>query len=230
MATQFTPSQIKAISYTGSDILISAGAGSGKTATLTERIIRKILGGADITKMLVVTFTKEAANELKSRITAKLAAELKNAPSNAHLRSQIVKMSSANISTIHSFCLSIIKPNFDKLSIDSDFRIGEENEIQTVMKETMSEVIDSFYEDGTPSEDFLTVYDCYSQLSSEDVLSERLLSLYEKLSSTSLFLDSLLINDKFEGDFLESTFGQVLVNDLCDFCNHFKNHLSEGFL
>ena len=227
MATQFTPSQIKAISYTGSDILISAGAGSGKTATLTERIIRKILGGADITKMLVVTFTKEAANELKSRITAKLAAELKNDPSNAHLRSQIVKMSSANISTIHSFCLSIIKPNFDKLSIDSDFRIGEENEIQTVMKETMSEVIDSFYEDGTPSEDFLTVYDCYSQLSSEDVLSERLLSLYEKLSSTSLFLDSLLINDKFEGDFLESTFGQVLVNDLCDFCNHFKKPYSD---
>ena len=222
MATKFTPSQIKAISYTGSDILISAGAGSGKTATLTERIIRKILGGSDITKMLVVTFTKEAANELKSRITAKLASELKNDPSNAHLRSQIVKMSSANISTIHSFCLSIIRPNFDKLSIDSDFRIGEENEIQTIMKETMSEVIDSFYESGTPSEDFLIVYDCYSQLSSEEALSEKLLSLYEKLSSTSLFLDSLLINDKFDGDFFESTFGQVLLNDLKDFCNHFK--------
>lgn len=210
----FTPSQSKAISHTGSDILISAGAGSGKTATLTQRIIEKILNGADITKMLVVTFTKEAANELKSRITLAIANELKNDPQNEHLRAQIVKMSSADVSTIHSFCLKVIRPNFDKLSIDSDFRIGEENEIATIKSEAMSEVVDSFYEAEAPDSDFLIVSDCYSQLSREDALDEKLLNLYNQLSSTALFLDTLLLSQKTEGDFMSCPFGKVLFGEI----------------
>lgn len=217
----FTPSQTKAINHSGSDLLISAGAGSGKTATLTERIIRKIIGGADISRMLVVTFTKEAANELKSRITARLVDALKENPESKHLQAQIVKMSSARISTIHSFCLSVIRPNFDKLGIDNDFRVGEENEISTLMKETMSEVIDFFYENEPENSDFLTVCDCYSQLSSEDKLIDELLSLYNKLSSTSLFLDSLLSNDGFEGDFMLTPYGEVLVRELLEFISHY---------
>jgi ATP-dependent exoDNAse (exonuclease V) beta subunit len=210
----FTPSQSKAISHTGSDILISAGAGSGKTATLTQRIIEKILSGADITKMLVVTFTKEAANELKSRITLAIANELKNDPQNEHLRAKIVKMSSADVSTIHSFCLKVIRPNFDKLSIDSDFRIGEENEIATIKNEAMSEVVDSFYEAEAPDSDFLIVSDCYSQLSREDALDEKLLNLYNQLSSTALFLDTLLLSQKTEGDFMSCPFGKVLFGEI----------------
>ena len=219
---EFTPSQKKAILHTGSDILISAGAGSGKTATLTERIIKKLLCGADITRMLVVTFTKEAANELKSRITSRIAKELKSDPDNLHLRAQIVKISSADISTIHSFCLKVIRPNFDKLSIDSDIRVGEENEIEALKRETMSEVIDFFYEDDTPSEDFLLVCDAYSQLSREDALDEKLLTLYNQLSSTSLFLDTLLISKKLESDFMQSPFGKVLLDEISLFVKHFK--------
>ncbi len=217
----FTPSQSKAISHTGSDLLISAGAGSGKTATLTERIIRKLLSGADISKMLVVTFTKEAANELKSRITSAIASELKKDPSNEHLRRQIVKMSSADVSTIHSFCLKVIRPNFDKLDIDSDFRIGEENEIETIKKEAMSEVVDSFYEAGEPDTDFLIVSDCYSQLSREDALDEKLLTLYNQLCSTSLFLDTLLVSSELSGDFMESAFGKVLLDEIKRFVCHY---------
>ena len=217
----FTPSQTKAINHRGSDLLISAGAGSGKTATLTERIIRKIIDGADISRMLVVTFTKEAANELKSRITARLVSALKENPDNKHLQAQIVKMSSARVSTIHSFCLSIIRPNFDKLGIDSDFRVGEENEIDTLMKETMHEVIDFFYENEPQNSDFLTVCDCYSQLSSEDKLIDELLSLYKKLSSTSLFLDSLISNEGFEGDFMLTPYGKVLCCELSQFVSHY---------
>lgn len=217
----FTPSQQKAIDHRGSDLLISAGAGSGKTATLTERIIRKIIDGADISRMLVVTFTKEAANELKSRITARLVAALKENPDNKHLQSQIVKMPSASISTIHSFCLSIIRPNFDKLGIDSDFRVGEENEIDTLMKETMAEVIDFFYENEPENSDFLTVCDCYSQLSSEDTLPNELLSLYIKLSSTSLFLDTLTKNEGAQGDFMTTPYGEVLARELSEFVCHY---------
>ena len=171
--------------------------------------------------MLVVTFTKEAANELKSRITARLVLALKENPENKHLQAQIVKMSSANVSTIHSFCLSIIRPNFDKLGIDSDFRVGEENEIDTLMKETMHEVVDFFYENEPENSDFLTVCDCYSQLSSEDKLIDELLSLYKKLSSTSLFLDSLITNDGFEGDFMETPYGEVLCKELSEFFTHY---------
>ncbi len=217
----FTSSQLKAITHKGSDLLISAGAGSGKTATLTERIIRKIIDGADISRMLVVTFTKEAANELKSRITARLVSALKENPENKHLQAQIVKMSSASVSTIHSFCLSIIRPNFDKIGIDSDFRVGEENEIDTLMKDTMTEVIDFFYENEPENSDFLTVCDCYAQLSSEDKLTDELLSLYKKLSSTSLFLDSLIANDGFEGDFMLTPYGDVLTAELSQFVSHY---------
>ena len=217
----FTPSQSKAISHTGSDLLISAGAGSGKTATLTQRIIEKILNGSDITKMLVVTFTKEAANELKSRITLAIANELKGDPQNEHLRTQIVKMSSADVSTIHSFCLKVIRPNFDKLSIDSDFRIGEENEIDTIKNEAMSEVIDSFYEAEIPDSDFLIVSDCYSQLSREDALDEKLLTLYNQLASTSLFLDTLLLSQGSAGEFMESPFGKVLLGEIERFVKHY---------
>lgn len=217
----FTPSQTKAIEHFGSDLLISAGAGSGKTATLTERIIRKIISGADISRMLVVTFTKEAANELKSRITARLVSALKENPESKHLQSQIVKMASANVSTIHSFCLSIIRPNFDKLGIDGDFRVGEENEVETLMKDTMTEVIDYFYENEPENSDFLTVCDCYSQLSSEDKLTDELLSLYKKLSSTSLFLESLIQNDGFEGDFMLTPYGKVLLGELSEFVSHY---------
>ncbi|MBO5378865.1 MAG: UvrD-helicase domain-containing protein [Clostridia bacterium] len=218
----FTSSQSKAIAHSGSDLLISAGAGSGKTATLTERIIRKIIDGADISRMLVVTFTKEAANELKSRITARLVSALKDAPDNKHLQAQIVKMSSANISTIHSFCLSVIRPNFDKIGIDNDFRVGEENEIETLMKESMNEVIDFFYENEPENSDFLTVCDCYSQLSSEDKLADELLSLYNKLSSTSLFLDSLIKDTDFDGDFMLTPYGKVLTTELSQFVSHYS--------
>ena len=164
----FTPSQELAIKHSGSDLLVSAGAGSGKTATLTERIITNILSGADISRMLVVTFTKEAANELKSRITSKLGKAIKDAineknpivkarvgnmviekPLTEHLSEQIVKIGSADISTIHSFCLKIIKQNIDHLSLEGNFRIGEENEIKIIKGEVMSEVVDYFYDSAT---------------------------------------------------------------------------------
>ena len=135
----FNPSQIKAIDHKNSDILISAGAGSGKTATLTERIIRKILAGSDIDKMLVVTFTKESANDLKNKIQKSIVERMKtaNESEKEHLYSQIVKIGGADISTIHSFCLKVIRPNFVSLPIDNNFRIGEENEID--FKEEHSE-------------------------------------------------------------------------------------------
>ena len=219
----FNPSQTKAILHKDSDILISAGAGSGKTATLTERIIRKILSGANIDKMLVVTFTKESANDLKNKIQKSIVERMKNATDSEkeHLYSQIVKIGSADISTIHSFCLKVIRPNFVNLPIDSNFRIGEENEIEYIKSEVMKDVIEDFYESATPSEEFLIVSDCFSTISSADSLSKKLLTLYNNLSSTQLFLDTLLVSKSLDGDFMESCFGQVLKDDIGKFVEHY---------
>ena len=222
--SKFTPSQEKAILNNGSDLLISAGAGSGKTTTLTERIVGKILEGDDISKKLVVTFTKEAANSLKSKLTEKLAKKLKDATvdKREHLRSQIVKTSSADISTIHSFCLKIIRPNFDKLPIDSDFKIGEENEIEYIKNEVMKEVVSELYESDTPSDDFLIVCDFYSQIARADSLEKNLLSLYDSLSSTSLFLDTLLISQNNSDEFMQTVYGEFLIDKILLFVHHYK--------
>ncbi len=237
----FTPSQRLAIEHNGSDLLVSAGAGSGKTATLTERIITKILSGADISRMLVVTFTKEAANELKSRITAKLGKAMQDAingqnptvnvrvgnmviqkPLTEHLSEQIVKTGGADISTIHSFCLKIIKQNFDRLSLEGNFRIGEENEIKIIKSEVMSEVVDYFYDLEKSNEEFLLVSDCYSLFSKEDALEEKLIELYDKLSSTKDFLNTLLLPCAYNGDFIDTPYGKILLDLIWRNVNHFE--------
>ena len=103
-----------------------------------------------------------------------------------HLYSQIVKIGSADISTIHSFCLKIIRPNFVSLPIDSGFRIGEENEIDFIKNEVMKDVIEEFYESETPSEEFLIVSDCFSTISNADSLAKKLLTLYDNLMSFAI--------------------------------------------
>ena len=130
----FTPEQLKAINFSGDDLIVSAAAGSGKTTTLIKRITEKIEKGADISRMLIVTFTKAAANELRTRLSIALSKKLKEDKGNKHLISQIVKVGSADICTIDSFCIKIVRPNFDKVGIDSAFRIGEESEIALLCK------------------------------------------------------------------------------------------------
>ena len=228
MSKKFNASQQKAIDHENGDLLISAGAGAGKTATLTARIIEKILAGSNIDKMLVVTFTKESANDLKNKIQEGIVEKMKeeSGKNREKLHSQIVKIGSADISTIHSFCLKIIRPNFASLPIDSNFRIGDENEIDYIKNEVMKDVIEDFYESQTPSEEFLIVSDCFSSISDSTALSKKLLTLYDKLSSTKLFLDTLLISKSLDGDFMDSGFGKMLIYDIDLFVKHYKNAFS----
>ena len=104
----YTPEQKEAIYHTGHDILVSASAGSGKTMVLVERILNLVKQGADITDLLVVTFTKAAAQEMKERIQAKIQDQINQAPSGSNLKNHLIKqlplINQANISTIHSFC------------------------------------------------------------------------------------------------------------------------------
>ena len=126
MEPNWTDKQKQAIKERNKTILVSAAAGSGKTAVLTRRIIERVCAeDGDISRVLVVTFTKAAAAELVSRIADALSAKLAENPENAHIRKQGLLVSSAHISTIHSFCLDLIRTNFQKLNIPPDFSAGD---------------------------------------------------------------------------------------------------------
>ena len=219
---ELTLSQRKVVSHKGKDLLISAGAGSGKTSTLITGIVEKIKNGADISRILLVTFTKAAANELKGKVVKALSEILEQEPENTHISDQIVKVAGADISTIDSFCIKIVRPNFDKLGIDSDFRIGDSGEVEILRKEAMDEVIDSFYEDKDDDTDFLTVCECFSDIGNESVLVDELLNLHKSLISTPDSIKTLLKNTSFEGDFIDTEYGKVLREHLFDMLSHYQ--------
>ncbi|MBQ4584730.1 MAG: UvrD-helicase domain-containing protein [Clostridia bacterium] len=226
-----TKAQELALSHKGSDLLISAGAGSGKTMILTKKIAQDIANGADIANMLIVTFTKEAANKLKGDIREKLAKELEENPENTKLKDQMLKISTADISTIDSFCYKLVKSNFDKIKLesgaqlDSNFRIGEAGELKVIEYEALDEVLDEFYEAEETDKDFLLVSDCYSSLSNENVLKDNLLELYNSLINTKNSLETIKATVEFEGDFMDSPYGAPLKRVLQDAVDYFKHAL-----
>jgi len=115
-----TPDQALAINTRDRSVLLSAAAGSGKTATLTQRIIESLIAKEDplsLDEMLIVTFTRAAAAELRERISSALASALAEDPTDAHLTRQTVILGSADISTIDSFCLNVVKTNFERLTL-----------------------------------------------------------------------------------------------------------------
>ena len=230
-----TPEQELAIGHTGSDLLLSAGAGSGKTATLTDRIVERITYREnsedvplDISRMLVVTFTKDAANELKTRISKKLAKKLKESPNDPHLCDQFVKVTSADISTIHSFCFKCIRPYFDRFNLDSGMRIGETQELDLLKVESMNEVIDELYEADTVDPDFLLVVDCYSSYTKDESLTKSLLDLYTKeISSCADGIEVLKRKYDTGCDFFDTLHGQVLLNHVKRVVEHFTPLLKD---
>ena len=125
MARSWTPAQSAAINTKNKTLLVSAAAGSGKTAALTERIIRSISDKnepRDISKMLVVTFTRAAAAELRQRIFSALADALAEKPDDKYLSEQLVCLSNAKICTIDSFYLDVVRSGFSELGISQSFR------------------------------------------------------------------------------------------------------------
>ena len=193
-AVTWTPAQKDAIDSRGYSIAVSAAAGSGKTAVLTRRIIERVCAeDGDISRVLVVTFTKAAAAELVSRIADALSAKLAENPENAHIRKQSLLVSSAHISTIHSFCLDLIRTNFQKLNIPPDFSAGDETEVRLLMNEIAEELIEDYFEGNLAPgeeeiEDFGTFADLFGDVARTEQLSKTLISLYLAVSST---VDSL---------------------------------------
>lgn len=182
MARNWTQNQKNAISARGGSLLVSAAAGSGKTAVLVERVIERITDPTepvDADRLLVVTFTRAAAAEMKERIAARLDGLVENDPLNSALRRQQLLLTKAHISTIHSFCSDLVRENFYSLDISADFRLAEENELALLKNETLNRVLETLYEEE--GEAFYLFADYFSTAKSDYLLQQVILKLYEFL-------------------------------------------------
>ena len=148
MGMNFTPEQQRVIELHNSNILVSAAAGSGKTAVLVERIIRMICDGehpADIDRLLIVTFTNAAAAEMRERIAAGITARLEADPGNEHIQKQSALLHNAQITTIDSFSLFLIRNHFNEIGLDPDFRVADEGEIKLLQQEVLAQLLEDAY-------------------------------------------------------------------------------------
>ena len=148
MGMKFTPEQQRVIELHNSNILVSAAAGSGKTAVLVERIIRMICDGehpADIDRLLIVTFSNAAAAEMRERIAAGITARLEADPGNEHIQKQSALLHNAQITTIDSFSLFLIRNHFNEIGLDPDFRVADEGEIKLLQQEVLAQLLEDAY-------------------------------------------------------------------------------------
>ena len=145
---KFTDTQQKAIDLNGNSLLVSAAAGSGKTAVLTERVIQKITADppVPIESLMILTFTTAAADEMRSRISKKLRERLADAPTDTVLRRQLSMLPSAQISTIHSACFSIVRENFEVLGLDPMLSIADESQTELMKADTLSDFVEDLYQ------------------------------------------------------------------------------------
>jgi ATP-dependent helicase/nuclease subunit A len=175
----WTIAQQKVIDTRNKNILVSAAAGSGKTAVLVERIISMISEGVkpiDIDHLLVVTFTNAAAAEMRERIGKAIDKKLQENPDNRHLQRQISLLQSAQITTIHSFCLNVIRNYFHNIDLDPSFKIAEESEITLLKSDVISDILERWYEEG--KEEFHDFVESYSYSKSDLPIEDLILQLF----------------------------------------------------
>jgi len=180
MGVTWTKEQRQVIDLRDRNILVSAAAGSGKTAVLVERIISMLTRDAapvDVDHLLIVTFTEAAAAEMKERIRAAIEKKLEECPDNEHLKQQATLIHNARITTIHSFCLSVVKDHFHAIDIDPGFRTGEEGELKLLRQEVLSEVLEEKYREG--SRRFLDFSLAYGSGRDDKKIEELILKIYD---------------------------------------------------
>ncbi|GFI10918.1 ATP-dependent helicase/nuclease subunit A [Lachnospiraceae bacterium] len=183
MGVKWTKEQQKVIDVRNKDVLVSAAAGSGKTAVLVERILSLVCGDkdgdtpVDVDRLLVVTFTNAAAAEMRERIGLALLKRLEEEPENVHLQKQQTLIHNAQITTIHSFCQYVIRSYFHQLDLDPSFRIGDEGELKLLKGEVLEELLEDRYKEKSP--EFVSFVETYAVGKSDRPLEDLILQLYE---------------------------------------------------
>ena len=193
----WTEDQWKAIMGKNKDILVAAAAGSGKTAVLVERIIQKILSEEepiDVDELLVVTFTNASAAEMRHRIGEALEKAINKEPGSRHLRKQLSLLNKASISTLHSFCMEVIRKYYYLIDVDPGFRIADETEAQLIRDEVMDELFEEEY-GKKDNEPFFQLVDSFTSDRSDSALMDIVRDIYDFAMSNPLpshYLQSMI--------------------------------------
>ena len=203
--------------------------GSGKTAVLVERIINKVINDkVDIDKILIVTFTSAAASEMRERILEAIYKKIEEDPSNTDLQRQIILLNKANISTIHSFCLDVIRNNFYEIDASANFRVADSAEVELLKQE----IIDDLFEEKYVSEDksFEKLLNIYTNYRGDENLRQLILNIYRFIQSSPFpekwlndQVEKFNLKDKLENDFSETKWGEILLEN-------FKEELTDSIL
>lgn len=193
----WTEDQWKAIMASGQDILVAAAAGSGKTAVLVERIIKKITSEnspIDVDELLVVTFTNASAAEMRHRIGEALEKAIDSNPNSVHLKKQLSLLNRASISTLHSFCLEVIRKYYYLIDVDPGFRIADETEGQLLRDEVIEDLFEEEYgKDG--NQPFFNLVDAFTNDRSDEGLKDIIVDLFDFARSNpspDAYLDSIV--------------------------------------
>lgn len=176
----FTPEQQQVIDLRDRNILVSAAAGSGKTAVLVERIISMVTeekSPVDIDRLLVVTFTSAAAAEMRERISLAIQKRLAEDPGNVHLQRQSSLLHNAQITTIDSFCLFLIRNNFNDIGLDPGFRIADEGQLRLLRQDVLTELLEQKYQEKSPA--FLGCVEYFTGGGNDKLLEEYVGRMYE---------------------------------------------------
>lgn len=215
---KWSDAQRDAIETCGKNLLVAAAAGSGKTAVLVERIIRQILNGSlDVDKLLVVTFTKASAAEMRERIGAALAKAQEESPGNRNVKRQLTLLSNASISTIHSFCQNVIRRNFASIDIDPKFRLAGDQEVHLIKQEAMEALFERYYEMGDAN--FLCLADTYGTERGDETLErliDRLFTFSESQPFPEMWLTSLSTRFSLPADSTipDTLWGETILRDI----------------
>ena len=219
MANIWTEEQLKVIETRDRNILVSAAAGSGKTAVLVERIVKMVTDSfnpVDVDKLLVVTFTNAAAAEMRERVMKSLGKALSKDKNNEHLQRQMTYIHNAKITTIDSFCLNIVKEHFGEINLDPGFRIGNKDELELLKADVLNDLLDRYFEEG--DSEFLKFVDTYVSKQGKSKIEEIILKLFEQSMSEKYpknWLNGLITGyeDISEKKIKESAWFKLLVND-----------------
>lgn len=217
---KWTEEQKQAIYEKGSNILVAAAAGSGKTAVLVERIINKIINeNIDIDKLLVVTFTNAAASEMRERVLNAIYKKIDEEPENEKLQKQIILLNRASICTIDSFCLDVVKNNFFEIDIGQNFRIGDTTEIEILKQDVLEDLFEEKYE--AEDEDFTKLINTYTSYKDDTPLKELILKIYTYIQSNPFpekwlkeKIEMFNLSEKLEEDFSKTIWGELLLKQV----------------
>ena len=184
MAVKWTKEQEQVIKLRNRNILVSAAAGSGKTAVLVQRILEKVMDPdhpVDIDRLLIMTFTRAAAGEMRERIANALENALYENPDNEHLQRQTTLIHTAQITTIDGFCAYVIRNYFHLIGLDPGYRTGEEGELKLLKEDVMKELMENYY--AKDSGKFKYFIECYASGKTDDGIKELIYSLYNAAMS-----------------------------------------------